>query len=158
LTEREQNSRVLSSSTEWVHRQWLAEPESRGHRFLKIEGRPVLTSWIATPGRLVSVLAGPVYLGTMWKEALRGQHGQAALVDADGQVIIGSFDRNTQQSLREATANRAWTLHVTSDDPGADLAGFAARRRLLLSGFVVLGLVLLAGSYFIMRSLHREHA
>jgi hypothetical protein len=158
LTEREQNALVLSSAAEWVHDRWLAEPESKGRRFQKIEGRPALILWSATQGRLASVLAGPACLGAMWKEALRGQHVQGALVDADGQLIIGSFDRHSQQAVRAATASRPWTLHVTSADPGADLAGFAGRRHLLLSGFVVLGLVLLAGSYFIMRSIHREHA
>lgn len=47
---------------------------------------------------------------------------------------------------------------MTSADPGADLALSAARRRLLLSGFAVLALVLLAGSYFILRSIDRERA
>ena len=47
---------------------------------------------------------------------------------------------------------------MTSADAGADLAGLAGRRRLLLSGFAVLALVLLAGSYFILRSISREHA
>ena len=51
-----------------------------------------------------------------------------------------------------------WTLQVTSADPAADSAFFAGRRRLLLSGFAVLALVLVAGSYFITRSISRELA
>jgi signal transduction histidine kinase len=50
------------------------------------------------------------------------------------------------------------TLHATRSDPGAEESGFAGRRRLLVSGFAVLALVLLAGSYFIMRSIDRERA
>jgi signal transduction histidine kinase len=49
-------------------------------------------------------------------------------------------------------------LYVTSADPTADSAFIAWRRRLLLSGFVVLALVLVAGSYFITRSIARELA
>jgi len=73
--------------------------------------------------------------------------------------MIGSFNKSGPQAVRTAPATRLpGTLHATSTDPGADEAGFAGRRRLLLSGFAVLALVLLAGSYFIMRSIDRERA
>jgi len=159
LTEREQNALVLSSAAESMHGQWVAEPESKGRRILKIEGRPVLISWTGTSDRLAAVLAGPGYLGSKWTEALQGQRVQGALIDADGQVMIGSFNKSGPQAVRTAPATRLpGTLHATSTDPGADEAGFAGRRRLLLSGFAVLALVLLAGSYFIMRSIDRERA
>jgi signal transduction histidine kinase len=95
----------------------------------------------------------------MWNGALAGQRVQAALVDADGQVLIGSLRKNVPQAVRAAAATGLpWTLQVTSTDAGADQAGFAGRRRLLLSGFAVLALVVLAGSYFILRSISREIA
>jgi signal transduction histidine kinase len=47
---------------------------------------------------------------------------------------------------------------LTSADSGGDLPGLTARRRLLLAGLAVLALVLLTGSYFILRSITREHA
>jgi signal transduction histidine kinase len=159
LTEHEQNALVLSGAAEWVHNQWLAAPESKGRRILKIEGRPALISWTATSERLASVLASPGFLGSMWKEALQGQRVEGALVDADGQVLIGNLDKNARQAVRAAAATRLpWTLYVTSADPAADLAGLALRRRLLLSGFAVLALVLLAGAYFILRAIDRELA
>lgn len=159
LTEREQNALALSIATESMYGQWIAEPESKGRRILKIEGRPVLISWTGASDRLAAVLAGPGYLGSKWKEFLQGQLVQGALVDADGQVMIGSFNKSGPQAVRTAPATRLpGTLHATSTDPGADEAGVAGRRRLLLSGFAVLALVLLAGSYFIMRSIDRERA
>ena len=73
--------------------------------------------------------------------------------------MLGSLDRSAPQAIRTAAATRLpWTLHVATADPGADLSAFAARRRLLLLGFAVLALVLLAGSYFILRSIDREGA
>jgi signal transduction histidine kinase/Tol biopolymer transport system component len=61
---------------------------------------------------------------------------------------------------KEALADTGlpWTLRVASADPGAELAGSSSRRRLLLWGFAVLGLVLVAGSYFILRSIERERS
>jgi signal transduction histidine kinase len=159
LTEGEQNALVLSSAAESMHGQWVAERESKGRRILKIKGRPVLISWTGTSDRLAAVLAGPGYLGSKWTEALQGRRVQGALVDADGQVMIGSFNKSGPQAVRTTAATRLpGTLHATSADPGADEAGFAGRRRLLLSGFAVLALVLFAGSYFIMRSIDRERA
>jgi signal transduction histidine kinase len=159
LKEREQNAFALSIAAESMYGQWIAEPESKGRRILKIEGRPVLISWAGTLDRLDAVLAGPGYLDSKWTEALQGRRVQGALVDADGQVMIGSFNKSGPQAVRTAAATRLpGTLHATSADPGADEASFAGRRRLLLSGFAVLALVLLAGSYFIMRSIDRERA
>jgi two-component sensor histidine kinase/tetratricopeptide (TPR) repeat protein len=159
LTEREQNALVLSIAAESIHGQWVAEPESKGRRIFRIEGRPVLISWVGTLDQLAAVLAGPGYLGSRWTEPLQGRYVQGALIDADGQVMIGSFNKSGPQAVRTAPATRLpGTLHATSTDPGADEAGFAGRRRLLLSGFGVLALVLLVGSYFIMRSLDRERA
>jgi signal transduction histidine kinase len=159
LKEREQNALALSIATESMYGQWIAEPESKRRRILKIEGRPVLISWAGTSDRLAAVLAGPGYLGSKWTEVLQGRRVQGALIDADGQVMIGSFNKSGPQAVRTAPATRLpGTLHATSTDPGADEAGFAGRRRLLLSGFAVLALVLLAGSYFIMRAIDRERA
>lgn len=159
LKEGEQDALALSIAAESMYGQWMAEPESKGRRILKIEGRPVLISWAGTLDRLTAVLAGPGYLGSKWTEALQGRRVQGALIDADGQVMIGSLNKSGPQAVRTAPATRLpGTLHATSTDPGADEAGFAGRRRLLLSGFAVLALVLLAGSYFIMRAIDRERA
>jgi signal transduction histidine kinase len=159
LTEREQDALALSDVAEWIYDQWLAGQGSRGRRILRMEGRPVLISWMADTGRLAAVLAGPGYLGSVWEAALEGQRVRGALVDANGQVMIGSVEKNARQTVLTAAATRLpATLQLTSADSGGDLAGLAARRRLLLAGFAVLALVLLAGSYFILRSITREHA
>jgi len=159
LKEHEQNALALSIATESIYGQWIAEPESKGRRILKIEGRPVLISLAGTLDRLAAVLAGPAYLDSKWTEALQGRRVQGALIDADGQVMIGSFNKSGPQAVRTAPATSLpGTLHITSTDPGADEAVFTGRRRLLLSGFAVLALVLLAGSYFIMRAINREQA
>jgi len=159
LKEREQNALALSIATESIYGQWIAEPESKGRRILEIEGQPVLISWSGTLDRLAAVLAGPAYLSSKWTEALQGRRAQGALIDADGQVMIGSFNKGGPQAVRTAPATRLpGTLHATISDPAAGEAGIAGRRRLLLSGFAVLALVLLAGSFFIMRSIDRERA
>ena len=159
LTERDQNSLVLSKAAEWMYGQWLAGPASNGRRLLRIENRPVLVSWKDSSDRLAAVMAGSGYLDSMWRAALQDRQVNGAWVDADGQVMLGSLDKSARQAVRTAAAARLpWTLHVTTADPTADLSAFAERRRLLLLGFAVLALVLLAGFYFILRSIDRERA
>jgi signal transduction histidine kinase len=159
LTEREQNALALSSAAEWIYDQWRNGQDSRGRRILRMEGRPVLISWMADAGRLAAVLAGHACLGPVWNTALEGQRVRGAMVDADGHVMIGSVEKNGRQAVRTpAATGLPATLQLTSADSSGDLAGLAARRRLLLAGFAVLALVLLTGSYFILRSITREHA
>jgi signal transduction histidine kinase/tetratricopeptide (TPR) repeat protein len=157
LVEREQNALTLSIAAESIYGRWIAEPESKGRRIFNIEGRPAFVSWAGASDRLAAVLAGPGYLDSKWTEALQGRRVQGALIDAEGQVMIGSFNKNGPQAVRTApSTSLPGTLHITGTDPGADGAGFAGRRRLLLSGFAVLALVLLTGTYFIMRAINRE--
>lgn len=158
-TESEQNALALSIAAESTYGQWLSEPEAKGRRIQSIDGRPVLISWMGSADRLVAVLAANGYLGSRWAEALQGPDVQGALIDADGQVLIGSFNKIGPHAVRTAAATRLpGTLDVTRTAPGADEAYGTGRRRLLISVFAVLALVLLAGSYFIMRSIDREQA
>jgi signal transduction histidine kinase len=157
LQEGDQNTLALSVAVESIYDQWIADPESRGRRVQRTETGAVFFSWKGTPDRLAAVLAGPIYLNKTWTDAVRSRHVQGALIDAEGQVMIGSFSQSGTRAVRTAPIARLpGTLYVTSTDPGAGEPGFAGRRRLLLSGFALLTLVLLSGSYFIMRSINRE--
>jgi len=159
LTEREQNASALSAAAESIYHQWMAAPETKGRQIQKVEGRPALLSWSGASDKLSAVLAGSEYLDAKWAESLLGRGIQAALVDADGQVMIGMLNRSGPQAIRTAAATRLpGTLIANDGDPVAAETGVTGRRRLLIIGFAVLALVLLAGSYFIMRSINRERA
>jgi signal transduction histidine kinase len=159
LEERQQNALALAAAVESSYRRWLSEPGSQGDRFMRIQDRAVLISWSGTPDRLALTLAGPAYLGSTWTELLRVPGIQGALIDADGQVMIGSYEKSGPRAIRMAPASRLpGTLYVTGAGTGVAEPGYAGRRRLFLSGFAVLTLMILAGSYFIMRSINREQA
>lgn len=159
LTEREQNAFALSNAAESLYGRWIVEREARSRRAEKTGECPVLMTWDGTADRLAAVLAGPAYLASTWTPALQDGAVQGALIDADGHVLIGSVKKDGRQALRTAAATGLpGTLHATSVGPGPESAGLAGRRRLLLLGFAVLALSLLAGSYFIVRSIGREQA
>ena len=158
-TASQQHALALSSAAAWVFDQWSSGPVSTGRRALRFDGQPTLILWAGTADRLDAVLAGPSHIESLWSEAIRGQPAQGGLVDADQQIAAGSISADGPRAVRTPDATGLpWTLQVTSADPAADSAFFAGRRRLLLSGFAVLALVLVAGSYFIMRSIARELA
>jgi signal transduction histidine kinase len=159
LTTHELDASALSAAAEAIYRQWTAAADTKGRQIQRSEGRQVLLSWMGVSDKLSAVMAGPAYLEARWAEALQGRGIQAALVDADGQVMIGAFKRSGPQAVRTAAATRLpGTLVATGGDSGAAEAGVTGRRQLLLIGFSVLALVLFAGSYFIMRSITRERA
>jgi signal transduction histidine kinase len=158
-TARQRQALALSTAAQWVYGRWSAGQLSGGRRALRLEDEPALVSWTGTPGRLEAVLAGGDYIRLAWSQALRGQPAQGGLVDEDRQLAAGSMGGSGPRAVRTPdSSGLPWTVHVTSADPAADSAFFAGRRRLLISGFAVLALVLVAGSYFIMRSIARELA
>ena len=159
LTEYEQNSLALSIAAESIYAEWSAQPESQGRQILKIEGQPILITLTGDSNQMTALLAGPSYLFSNWKELLQNQGIQGALIDADGQILIGSLNKSSIQAIRTAPdTDLPGTLHATITEDNTNEAGFAGRRNLVLLGFAVLILVLLAGSYFIMRSINRERA
>jgi signal transduction histidine kinase len=158
-TANQQQALALSSAAQWVFDRWSADPASAGRRALRLEGQATLASWIGTADRLDAVLAGPSYIGSIWSQAILGQPVHGGLVDADQQLAAGSIDQDGPRAVRTPdVTGLPWTLYATSANPVADSAFFSGRRRLLLSGFTVLALVLVAGSYFITRSITRELA
>jgi signal transduction histidine kinase len=98
-------------------------------------------------------------LNAVWRGAYLGKGIRAALADADGSILIGaSGPHPTQIARRPAAPGLPASLLLTSADPFADRASSAGRRRLFLTGFAVLALVLMSGSYFILRAMARERA
>jgi signal transduction histidine kinase len=158
-TASQQQALALSSAARWIHDRWSAGPLPAGRRALTLEGGPALVSWTGTAHRLDAVLATADVVRHVWSEALRGQPVKGGLLDADRQPAAGSVGSGAPRVVRTPDGTGLpWTVHVASADPAADSAFFAGRRRLLLSAFAVLALVLLAGSYFITRSITRELA
>jgi len=155
----QQQARARSMAAQWVYDRWSADSSSAGRHAIGLEGQPMLMVWTSAADRLDAALAGDEYIKAIWSQALRGQPAQGGLLDADRQMAVGSIGRDGPRAVRTVDlTGLPWTVTVTSADPTADSALVAGRRLLLLSGFAVLALVLVAGTYFITRSITRELA
>ena len=150
---------ALAAAVEWLWGQRLESP-SKGRRSMRIHDQPVLIVWASAGERLAAAIAGARYLESLLLEAVKAQGVHLALTDGEGRLLLGQLDDSTGlQVARTAAATKMpWTFHVASGEPGAEESEFAARRRLLLAGFAVMVLLLLAGTYFISRAMMRELA
>jgi signal transduction histidine kinase len=155
---------ALAAGVESLWAQWQeirrGEGSPQGRRAVWVHGRSVLLLWKSSAEKLVALVAGPRYLESQWQSAWRHPGVSLALTDSDGHNVMGRPAAPGQrQAVRTAADTRLpWTLRVISADPKADLAQLAGRRRLLLAGLAMMGVLVLVGSYFTARAAARELA
>jgi len=138
------------------------EGEPSGRRGLWLAGRFVSLLWRSQSDRMAALVMGPRFVEGQGLERIQPlalRHGVGVMLsDAEGHAV-GTPMRGarSQQVVRSPAETRLpWTLRVASLDPVADVAEIAARRRILLAGFAVMAMVILAGAYFMARAMSRE--
>jgi len=163
---RERERLALAEGVEWLWDVWQSqrrgEGELSGRRGLWLAGRFVSLIWNSQPERMAALVTGPRWvegqaLGRIRPVAQR--HGVTVVAtDAEGHAVSGQArPASSQQVVRSPAQTRLpWTLRIASLDPLADVAEVAARRRILLAGFGVMAMVILAGTYFMARAMSRE--
>jgi len=163
LAER-QAALALAAAVESLWEQWQelrqGKGSARGRRGLWVHGQSILLLWDSSPEKLTALAAGPRYLESRWGQTWRNLGVTVSLLDSDSHnVLQSSPPPGPQQALRTSSDTRLpWTLRITSADPAADLAQRAGRRRLLLAGLAMMGVMVLLGGYFTTRAVSRELA
>jgi signal transduction histidine kinase len=144
---------TLTEATAWLwqNRAALRSPDARRVAFLH---GPALAVWQLEPDRIDAVIAGPAFLAALCADSIATSF-RCAMSDADGRTLAGERPPARMTAVRMATSTGLpWTVHVSES---ADAVVSASpRRRLLLSTFAVVGVVLAAGWYFIARAMSRE--
>ena len=129
--------------------------EPSGRRSIAFPSGTALVAWSASQGRVRAMVAGPTYLAALASQAVAVDL-RLTLSDEGGHVLSGEPAPARQAAIRPAAAaGLPWTLHVFAA-PGNAATPPSARRRLLILAFAVVGLVLVAGWYFILRAIARE--
>jgi signal transduction histidine kinase/predicted negative regulator of RcsB-dependent stress response len=154
-----------SAGAEFLWEEWQrikrGEGAGSGRLSLWHEKRAVFLLWRSTAERMVALIVSPRYFEQQWLSAMpaRGEmRVHLALTDADGHQVLGNgAGTASPQALRTAAATQLpWTLHVVSTDARLSLGELTGRRSLWLGSLLVLGLLVLVGSYFIGRAVLRE--
>ena len=149
---------ALADATAWVHQQWLADRNTTGRRSIVVNDQPVLAMWRGSADRLDLVVAGSAFVQKLWTMATAGKRVEGGLV-SEGRVVAGTMAASDLTGQRtEAVAGLPWTIYLTATEDPATAALFADQRQMYVVGLAVLLMTLLAGSYFIVRSINRERA
>jgi signal transduction histidine kinase len=130
-----------------------AVPDS-GRELVRTGGPPVTVVWTRSGGSLHALLATQEFVQTQWL-------ADAAPVAAQQHVRLALDaappfpDRRAARNSRETAL--PWNIAVFPDGTAAD-TGFAQRKRLLITGFVLLVSMALAAGLLIFRAVNREFA
>jgi signal transduction histidine kinase len=160
--------RAIADAVEWLWRRWktgaLVEVGSSGRRTLDSETSPVAILWRASDGRLAALVAGLRYQQQHWVEpalaALERPGVGFAILDERERVVHGAAPLAGQpQTRRPASATGLpWTVVAVTIDLAGELQAFTQRRRLVVTGLVAVGLLVVAAGYLIGRAVSRELA
>ena len=148
------NAAALADAVGWLWQE-LSSPAPTAQDSLALLDGPTLVTWQANPTGLDAVVAGPAFLASLCASAVPSSL-RCALSDPGGRLLVGDHPPTRMVATRTAAAaGLPWTLHV-STAPDSIASPPSPRRQLLLLTFSVVGLVLLAGWYFILRAITRE--
>ncbi len=155
---------ALAAAVEFLWEQWQqsgrVEGNASGRRSLWVQGRSILLLWDGSPEKLVVLAAGPRFLESQWGHIWRDLGVTVSLTDSDSRNVLQTvLPEGLEQAVRTPAETRLpWTLRISSADPSAERAERAGRRRLLLAGLTMMGIVVLVGGYFTTRAVSRELA
>jgi signal transduction histidine kinase len=148
------NAAARADAVAWLW-QRMNSPTLAAQDLLALLDGPTLVAWQANQTGLDAVVAGPAFLASLCARAVPSNL-RCALSDPVGRLLVGDHPPTRMVATRTAAAaGLPWTLHV-SDAPDPIAPPLSPRRRLLTLTFGVVGLVLLAGWYFILRAITRE--
>jgi signal transduction histidine kinase len=105
----------------------------------------------------LSLVVGADWLVSLWSTAASTAAVNVALLDRDDQVLLG---RKSGRDVRRAPADTGfpWAVAVSDADPSRAHADGVARRRTLMIGLTVVGLLIVGSGYFTFRGIRRELA
>jgi len=159
---------ALTAAVEWLWQRWTQAPREElppaGRQTLAFAGVSLTVLWRSTPDRLVALVAGPGYFERYWRASLgpmlRSARVDVFLTGPGGSLMLGGKLPQNQAKTQRSPSETGlpWGLVVVHSDPQAVLEEFAARRQLLLAGLGVIALLVMAGGYFIWRTIRRELA
>jgi signal transduction histidine kinase len=149
----DRDARARADALDWLW-QNRASLDGTVRRAMALPSGPVLIVGQTLPDRLDAIVAGPGYLASLCARSVPANM-RCELSDPEGRTLVGDRRRTREAAVRAASANGLpWTLQVSAASDAA--AASSPRRRLLILAFGVVGLVLAAGWYFILRAMSRE--
>jgi signal transduction histidine kinase len=132
-----------------------------GREVIEVGGQPI-TVLSSVTDRFHALVASPPFVHAHWRQAvasLEREHGVTVhLRLAPGGAGQAARGDSTPALRAHQVTGLPWTLAVASVQPAQERAEFVTRRRWILSGLVLFGLLATSASYLIYRAVTREMA
>jgi len=135
-----------------------------GRETFNVSGQPVTALWQTDAAAFRALVATRAFVESEWLPAIapivKEQGVTLGLRDATGSRLFGTGAQahGTKATRSAAESGLPWSIAIASLAPGPERRDFAIRRRLLITGFVLLVAMALAAGYLIFRALTRELA
>lgn len=149
---------TMAAAAQWAFEQ----QQSRGRTALYIDQQSVTVSWEREADMWRARITGPSTWGTLWANLEHDTSTILRVADAEGHVVHGGQHRagpatHPQAAFRAAEMTRLpWSVTAVETGDAAPSEALTARRRLLIAGLLVFGLLLGSGSFLIVRAMGRE--
>lgn len=136
------------------------ERASAGSRAFRVGERAFVAVWASRHDRVALLVGGPAYVAGLLQPAVPFADRQGVRItltdDQRRPVLAGQTPGGAGQRVSRAVSDTRlpWTVSLSSGT--GDIAGAAERRRLLIAGIVVSGLLALLGAYAVSRAASRE--
>jgi signal transduction histidine kinase len=157
---------LLAAAVSRLWQRWQAGGEMASTRLLtreviEVGGQPI-TVLSTVAGPFHALVASPPFVHTQWREAvapLEREHGVAIDLRLAPGAIRPASPNDSAFALRaHQVTGLPWTIAVASIQPAPEQAEFTTRRRWILSGLILFGLLAASASYLIYRAVTREMA
>ena len=157
----EDEATSVSAAAEWLWTGWHDQPPpvqaASGQAISGDGAHPVLAVWRSTDAQLTAAFGGRDYLDSLRRKAGDEAGVDLALVDRDGQAILGRVS-GAQATRSSLEARLPFTVRVSSANPSLVRAEAGTRRRLLLLTLAIVSGLILGSTYFTVRGVARELA
>jgi two-component system, OmpR family, phosphate regulon sensor histidine kinase PhoR len=115
----------------------------------------VVAIWNRSGDRVSALVVTPQFVSAQWLGAidpvLKQQRVKLTLHNSSRGLSPGAVRRADETGL-------PWTVVVASSDPALERSRFQLRRRMLVTGFLILALLAISASYLMFRAISRELA
>lgn len=150
---------ALATSVEWLYQQWRLAPDGKpfsGRAARTTDGILHTLLWQGTGEQGVAFVGGPRHLASHWTARLAPLHERHGV----GMTLADPAVRAASTSVRRRTAAETglpWTVLI--DATGDMEAGaFTGRRAVWLAGLGIIALLIVSGTYVVVRAVSRELA
>jgi signal transduction histidine kinase len=139
--------------------QWSFEQTSvTGRRGLLIEAQAAAVSWERREGVWSARVIGPSTWQALWSNLERNAGIVLGVTDTEGHVFRAGRTTGPSVFRVASMTGLPWNLKVSPASSDAPSQSWIARRRLLIAGLLVFGLLLGLGSFLIARAISHEFA